>query len=135
MNWPVIYKLTRYTAAGFFTTVVGFISFWFLIGSLNVEANPANAASIFLAVFFAYIVNKNFVFKSKCSSLNALVKEAARFFLSRGAAILLELAGLFLFYSVLNFGPLVSKIAISVFVLLFNYLSAQYLIFKKSEVI
>lgn len=135
MEGAAAFRFVRYALAGFFTTLVGFISFWFLIGPLNSEVNSANVVSIFLAVFFAYFINKHFVFKSRCYNLKAVVKEAVYFFFYRGAAILLELVGLFMFYSVLRLSPIVSKVAIGIFVFIFNYLTSQHLVFKKSELL
>lgn len=124
------YQIIRYLLIGFFTTLISFGLFWLLLTCFAAPPNLANFISIFMAVLFAYFANKVAVFKSRCESLSALFMEIVRFVLSRGFSILIELAGVFLFMDIGNLAPLPAKALTSLIVLIVNYLSFRYFVFR-----
>lgn len=94
------------------------------------EANIANSISVIIAVLFAFIANKIYVFKSVNTSFNEFIGELFRFILSRGIALLVEIIGLFILYSVIKMNVLLSKATVSLIVLTINYISMYYIVFK-----
>lgn len=125
-------RIYRYILVGSCTTVISFGTFWLLLYFGRLDPNIANAISILVAVLFAYAANKNIVFKSQCKNVLELIGELFRFILSRSFTLLVEIAGLFLLYSILNINAVLSKIVVSIFVLIINYLSFHYIVFHKS---
>ena len=121
----------QYLVIGFLMTVISFGSFWVLIEQVKVQPNWANIISVMLAVAFTYIANKVVVFRSKCSDLRVLVLEIFRFILTRIIAILVEIVGVYLLYSIFSMSAILSKIYISVIIIVINYLSFKHLVFRE----
>ncbi len=124
------FQIIRYLFIGVFTTLISFGFFWLLLTCFAAPPNLANLISVFMAVLFAYFANKMTVFKSRCESLGALFMEIVRFVLSRGFSILIELAGVFLIMNIGNLAPLPAKALASLIVLIVNYLSFRYFVFR-----
>lgn len=126
-------KLFRYILVGGCTTGVSFGTYWFLYDIVKMNPTVANAISVIFAVIFAYITNKLFVFRSTCNTLGELMIEIFGFFSSRGATMFLEVGGVFFLYTYMNFTPMISKVIISLFVLILNYLLSYFFIFKSKK--
>lgn len=126
-------RIFRYVITGGLTTLVNFTVFWFFTYLLNINLNIANVISIVCAVIFAYVTNKIIVFRSKCHSTKELLVEAFSFFSSRGVTMIIEVGGVFVLTSWLQMEAMISKVIITVVVLILNYLFAQLLVFRKRE--
>ncbi|MBC7960122.1 MAG: GtrA family protein [Vallitaleaceae bacterium] len=124
-------RIVRYLIIGVMTTGVSFLTFWVLCYPLAMDPNLANIISIAAAIAFAYVTNKIIVFKSKKENFTELVKEAISFVLSRGITIVVEMGGVFVMVSVIKWDPMISKILISVFVIILNYIISQFWVFKE----
>lgn len=131
MDTELFQKLFRYTFIGGLTTIVSFGIYWLLIYPVNMNPNVANIFSVISAVIFAYVTNKKYVFRSKCHSIRELIVESLSFFSSRAITMGIEIAGLFLLYSYMKVDAMLSKIIVTIVVLILNYLLSQFLVFKK----
>lgn len=123
-------KLVRYLIIGVLTTGVSFSVFWVLCYPLNVEPNLSNIVSIICAIIFAYFTNKSFVFRSKTNTFRESLREAISFGLSRGFTIVVEVSGMFLLVTILRVDAMLSKVLISVLVIILNYVISQFFVFK-----
>jgi len=128
---PRLWELVRYGAAGVATTAVNFVVFGLLYDILGWNESVANTVSVILSILFAYVVNKLFVFRSHCPDTKALVKEAIGFFSARGITMLLEVGGMVLFGTVLQWNAWLVKIGLNVLVLVLNYVFSKLLVFRK----
>lgn len=136
-----------YLIFGVATTVVNYVVFYMMYELLFGRENSlvANAIAFVAAVIFAFIVNKMFVFESKSWSWTVLRKEIPAFLSGRIASFLIEEAGLFLCEKVLKLGGIVAfafagisvdwitvaKLALSVIVVILNYIFCKLFVFKK----
>jgi len=123
-------KVIKYLIMGVLTTLVNYCVFFLLYYILEADSTVSNSLAVFSAVIFAYVTNKLYVFKSKTTSHLELVKEAVSFVLSRGFTIILEIGGVFFLIEVLHANAMLSKIAISIFVVVINYFVAHFIVFK-----
>lgn len=123
-------ELALYVFFGALTTGVNFSIFFFCYDLLKIEANISNILSIMFAIAFAFVVNKFYVFKSKAISLNVLLREAMQFVTVRLLSMLIEFFGFYVLFHMFNIYEYVSKISISIFVVLFNYITSKLIIFK-----
>ena len=128
-----IQELFRYCVIGGLTTLVSFGTLWLFENLLYLEANLANILSILCAVTFAYVTNKLFVFRTHVGSAGALLREAASFFAARGVTMLVEAGGFFALHSLMHLGSMWAKLAISVVVLVLNYVLSKLIIFRKKK--
>lgn len=136
-----------YLFFGVMTTVVNYVVFRLVyVGVLGGKGSLfANAIAFAAAVIFAYAVNKLFVFESKSWALPVLAKEVPPFVASRLASFGIEELGLFISESVLGWnevtvlmlgessvdGVTVAKIALSVIVVILNYVFCKRYVFRK----
>ena len=122
-----------YLFFGVLTTVVNFLAFAIIseLGVIKGEFSEtiANTIAWFCAVLFAFFTNKFWVFKHQSDS--PLLREFLTFFGARALSGVIENGGFALFVDVLHFNKWLIKIAIAVFVVIFNYVLSKFLIFKK----
>lgn len=136
-----------YLVFGAATTVVNYIVFWLLYDVVFGKESSlwANTVAFVAAVIFAFMVNKMYVFESKSWGLEVLKKEVPSFLASRVGSFLIEEAGLFLCEGVLKLNGVVlfalmgievdaitaAKLALSVVVVMLNYVFCKFFVFKK----
>ena len=130
---PRFLEVIRYGIVGVLTTVVSWGSLWLLCYPFGWDPYMANVASILLAVIFAYAVNKLFVFRTHCENAFVLVREMLSFFAARGLTMILEDVGFRVAHGVMQLSPMLSKIMISVFVLVANYVLSKLFVFRKKD--
>ena len=140
-------EMIMYFVFGVATTLVNLIAFYCL-GLVGGSADHAylihNIIAWLVAVIFAYITNKLFVFESRSWKTKVLLKELCEFFGARIFSLGIEEIGLWLFVDLLNFGhisytvagfcltgELVAKLALAVIVVVLNYFFSKFIIFKK----
>lgn len=136
-----------YLVFGVATTVVNYIVFWLVydVAFGKDQSLIANMAAFVVAVIFAFVVNKMYVFESKSWGMEALRKEVPSFLASRIGSFLIEEAGLFLCEHVLRLNGVVllsvagmdvdgitaAKLALSVIVVILNYVFCKFFVFQK----
>ena len=97
----------------------------------------SNAIAWIVAVSFAFVVNKKYVFRSSDLSFKKVIAELSKFFAGRILTGILEIVGLpLLVYAGLNqtiFGieGALAKIIIGVVVVVSNYLFSKFIVFRK----
>ncbi len=138
-------ELILYVFFGVLNTVVNFSAFW-LWGKILGEDlyYISNALAWLASVIFAYLTNKLFVFSSKSFSPKTLLKEIPLFFGARIFSFCIEEGGLIFLVDGLHFGDfslsvlgfeiggqLIAKAAVSVIVVIINYVVSKFAIFKK----
>ena len=140
-----------YLFFGVMTTLVNWVSYYLfaylVFGSFDIDKSVSKAIAVVIAVIFAFVVNKLFVFESKGWSLKTISKELTGFLGARIFSFLVEEGGMFLFVSVLGMGEkalslagititgqLVAKILLAVGVVALNYIFSKFFIFKKVSV-
>ena len=145
------YEVISYLVFGVLTTVVSFLSFGiankiagadyetkilFTLGTFDFKwLYLSNAISWVCAVTFAYITNRSFVFENKAHTAGGIVKEVLSFFAARIISFLLFEELLFAVLLIplkhVSGGSWITKIIISVLVVIFNYIAGKLVIFRK----
>ncbi|RKD32185.1 GtrA family protein [Lacrimispora algidixylanolytica] len=125
-------EVISYLIFGVLTTLVN----WVFYGSMvktGIDYRIATAAAWVVSVLFAYVVNKIFVFQSYNMHLGYLIKEVISFTACRVVSGVMELVLMVIMVSWLNMGEYVSKVLVSVVVVVANYVFSKLFIFRKSE--
>lgn len=125
-------EIILYGVFGVGTSALNIVLFKFLL-NLNVEYKTANLITLITVKLAAYICNKNFVFCSKCANLIELIKEFMRFVIARGATALIDYFGLILLVEIFHANKLVSKVFITVLVIVINYFVGKSHVFKNRK--
>ena len=122
-------EIINYVVVGGLTTLVSVASYWafrFIIKNYII----LSIISWILAVTFAYVTNRKFVFESKSKKI---VEEVTKFFTYRLITLGLEVSLMALFVSVLNINDMLSKVILQVVVLVLNYVFSKLFIFKEDK--
>ena len=122
-------EIILYVFFGGCTTVVSVGSF-ILLAELGIHPLIANVLSWVLAVGFAYVTNRRWVFCSKAKG-KAILAEACGFYGGRLTTLALEEALILTFGLWLGMDHKVVKLAAQVVVLISNYFLSKFLIFRK----
>ncbi len=122
-----------YVICGALTTFVSMATYWLGYDVFKMDVLIANVFSWIMAVTFAYVVNKIFVFRSKTKKINDIAKEVVAFFGGRVGTLLIETLILFVFVTTLNFHEMLVKLAAQFIVLVLNYVISKLFIFKKKQ--
>ena len=138
-------ELILYLIFGVLTTFVSIFSFW-LFGLFIPDRLYliTNVISWVIAVIFAFVTNKLFVFESKKWGKAELSSEIPKFLGARVFSLIIEELGLILFIDLLGFkelgwtvlgfnvtGELIAKTIMAIVVIVLNYFFSKFMIFKK----
>lgn len=126
-HWDIF----SYLFFGGLTTVVNYLVYLPCYNLLNLSAAVSNAIAWAVAVAFAYLTNKPFVFRSHDWSMKTVVPELTKFVTCRIGSGLLETGILFLCVDLLAWNGNVWKLITSVLVVILNYVASKLLVFKK----
>lgn len=115
----------------FINLVVYFVltSFW-LDASVNIELGVANVISWVVAVIFAYVTNRRYVFES---SNENKIKEVISFFMARVLTLIVDVLIMLIFVNVLGFNDKIMKIISQVIVIVSNYILSKVFVFKEER--
>ena len=132
-------EIFNYLIFGVATTLVNWLTYSVLIKGLGTNEAVGNAIAVVVAVLFAFVTNKIWVFKSKQTGFVSLAKEALSFFGSRAVTGAIEIIGVPALISMgLNqelFGVkgMWAKIIISVIIIILNYVFSKFIVFRKTK--
>ena len=119
-----------YVVFGLFTTVVNIVTYRVCYYYLGIGNTLSNIAAWILAVTFAYLTNKVWVFGSKSWRWSVLKREVPVFISCRLATGILDLVTMFICVDVMQWHAMLMKIISNVFVIVLNYVFSKLLIFQ-----
>ena len=129
----VLYKkykeIINYLIFGGLTTLISIITYALFAKVFHIDYLISNVLAWIIAVLFAYITNKMFVFESK-SKKN--IKEITSFFFFRIVSLIMEMVILYVFVDMLHIDDLVTKIIAQIIVIISNYVFSKVFVFKKN---
>lgn len=128
-HWDII----SYLFFGGLTTLVNFVIYYPCYNWLHMTATVSNVIAWAVAVAFAYVTNKPFVFQSHDWSAKTVIPELTKFVGCRVGSGLLETALIFLTVDLLQFNGNVMKLLLAVVVVILNYIGSKLLVFRKTK--
>ena len=120
-----------YLFFGGLTTAVNYIVYLPCYNLLELSASVSNVIAWVVAVAFAFLTNKPFVFKSYDWSAKTVLPELTKFVGCRVGSGVLETAILFLTVDLLQWNGNWMKLITSVLVVILNYFGSKFLVFRK----
>lgn len=121
-----IREISLYTVFGVLTTLISILTYrLFLI--FNIHYVLATTLSTIVAIAFAYVTNRLYVFNSKGS----VVKESIQFFIGRIIVFIVETIVLIILVSWMNFDEFYSKIVVTTLVVIANYFYSKFIVFRE----
>lgn len=121
-----------YLFFGGLTTVISISSFILIDSVLGINEHIANLCSWILAVLFAYVTNRVWVFASRAKG-RGIIAEMGAFFLGRAATLGIEEVILLVFVTVMELNSTWVKIAAQFIVLVANYVLSKFIVFRSGN--
>lgn len=125
------WDILTYLFFGVLTTVVNYIVYLPAYNLLGLSAAVSNAISWVVAVAFAYLTNKPFVFKSRDWSRETVIPELTKFVSCRVASGAMETVILLIAVDILGWNGNIWKLVTQVMVVVLNYIFSKLIVFKK----
>ncbi|MCI8401770.1 MAG: GtrA family protein [Lachnospiraceae bacterium] len=125
----VNYETVSYLIAGILTTIISIAVFAVCHRKLKWGTILSNIVSWILAVAFAFVVNKIFVFRSPSWEIAVLMKELAGFVSARLLTLGFDIVFVYITVDRLHWNDLISKTASNVVVMILNYIASKLFIF------
>lgn len=125
-HWDIV----TYLIFGVLTTVVNYAVYLPCYNLLGLSATISNIIAWVVAVAFAYLTNKPWVFKSHDWSMKVVLPELSKFVACRVGSGVLETGMIFVFVDLMGINGNVFKLITSVLVVILNYIGSKLLVFK-----
>lgn len=122
-----------YVVFGALTTVVNMGAYYVSYNLLHIPNVPSAAIAWILAVAFAFVTNKLWVFDSPSFDAQTLKHEIPTFFGARIATGVLDVVIMYLAVDVAHMNPTVWKLISNVLVIIINYVASKLIIFRKKS--
>ena len=128
-----------YIVFGVLTTLINIVVYMLCFKMIGISNVISNVIAWFIAVLFAFITNKIWVFESKSFEMNICIKEFISFVAAREDTGVIEIFGVPLLVKIgLNqriFGVdgALSKVIVSVVVVVLNYVFSKLIVFKNKK--
>ena len=125
------WDIVSYLFFGVLTTAVNYLVYLPCYNLLGISGTVSNVIAWVVAVAFAYLTNKPFVFRSLDWSAKTVIPELTKFVGCRVGSGAMETAIIFLTVDLLGWNGNVMKLLTSVLVVVLNYIGSKLLVFKK----
>lgn len=126
-------EIINYLIFGGLTTLVSIGTYAIFTKIFNIDYLISNILSWIIAVLFAFITNKLFVFESKSKDKKLVSKEITNFFFFRIVSLGIEMVIMYTFVDLLSINDLITKVIAQVIVILSNYIFSKVFVFKKNN--
>lgn len=124
-------EIINYLIVGGLTTLVSIIVYACFTKIFHVNYMISNVISWIISVLFAYITNKQIVFKSKCNNKKEIIKEIYQFFKYRILSFIIDTLLMYFFVELIEINDMTSKIIVQIIVIILNYVFSKLFVFKK----
>ena len=126
--------LIMYAVFGVLTTLINIAVYYLSYNILHIPNVPSTVIAWVLAVLFAFVTNKKWVFDSKSFDKKTLQREIPAFFLARILTGVLDVVIMYLAVDVFKMNSTLWKIISNILVIILNYVASKLFVFvKKTE--
>lgn len=127
-------EVINYLFFGGCSTLVNLVSFGICFSLFKINDLWSQVIAWVVAVIFAYVTNKLFVFEAKANTKKDFIKEITSFMVGRVFTLVLcDIATYAFMTRVLHINEYITKIVTQVLVVVLNYAISKLIVFKKKE--
>lgn len=120
-----------YLFFGVCTTIVNIAAYAFFAHVFNAGTTASTIIAWFLAVLFAYLTNRKWVFKSEAKTPKEITREIAEFFGFRFATGVLDWLLMVIFVDNLHLNDVIIKAVANIIVIILNYVASKLVVFAR----
>ena len=120
-----------YLLFGGCSVIVNIVVYYISAHIFELSTVISNIIAWIIAVIFAYITNKIWVFESKSWNKEVIFDEVPSFFTFRIITGIIDIAIMFIFVDKLYFNDMIVKVISNIIVIILNYLASKFIVFKK----
>ena len=122
-------NIIPYAVFGVLTTLVNIVVYWFTSHLLALSVMLSTVLAWGIAVLFAYVTNRKWVFHSQAKTSNEILREILSFFTCRIATGIVDLGCMFIFANLLRLDDIITKVGVNFLVIVLNYIASKFFIF------
>jgi len=122
-----------YVIFGVSTTAINIITYAVCYEHLHIANVPSNIIAWTLAVAFAFITNKLWVFGSKNMSMKTILNELWKFITARLAVGLVDLAIMYVAVDICHGPGVVFKVVAGIVTIILNFVLSKLVVFRKAK--
>lgn len=129
-------EVINYLIFGVLTTAINLITYFLLTITLldvtnAIELQIANIIAWIIAVIFAYVTNRKYVFESKNKNKK---KEITNFLMARVTTLLIDMVLMYFGVNIMKWNDKIMKIISQITVIVSNYILSKLFVFKKQKI-
>lgn len=133
-NLIIKYKsFILYAVFGVCTTLINWGTYYLCYSLIRIPNVPSTIIAWIVAVAFAFITNKIWVFESKAFDVKTLLYEIWTFIAARLATGVLDVAIMYFAVDVFAMNSTIWKLISNVIVIILNYILSKLIIFRKGR--
>lgn len=133
----ILYKKNKAIAAYIFfggcTTLVNILAYYICNTIAGLPNVPSTISAWIIAVLFAMVTNKLYVFGSKSFSWRVILWELTTFYLCRLFTGILDVGIMYVAVDIYRRQPLVWKALSNILVIILNYVCSKLIIFRNKQ--
>lgn len=122
-----------YAVFGVLTTSINILTYAVCYEHLHIANVPSNIIAWTLAVAFAFITNKLWVFGSKNMSARTILNELWKFITARLAVGLVDLAIMYIAVDICHGPAVVFKVIAAIVTIILNFILSKLVVFRKAK--
>ena len=126
-------NIIMYLFFGVCTTLVNIVSYYIFSHILNFSVMSSTIIAWILAVLFAYVTNRKWVFESKAKTKKEIINEIVSFFSCRLATGIVDWLGMYILVEKIGLNDVVIKIIINIVVIILNYVASKLIVFNNKK--
>lgn len=123
-----------YGVFGLLTTAVNILTYWVMSHPMKMSTGWSTVVAWALAVLFAYVTNRKWVFHSNADSRAKVAKEITSFFGCRLVTGMIDWSLMFICVELMLWDDMMVKIVTNVIVIILNYIFSKLLVFGDKRV-
>ncbi len=125
-------QIISYGIIGTATMIINIATYQILI-LLSIDYKIGNLIAIILTKIVAYILNKEYVFHTKCENISELIKEMTRYIFARGITGVIDYLGVIVLVEFFHFDKVYVKYFIQLIVVILNYVLGKNIVFVSAR--
>ena len=131
--WTKLRPIMIYGVVGCIATAINISIYLLCYQYLMIPNVPSNIIAWVISVFFAFIMNKLFVFESKDMRRAVFMRELCKFVLARLGTGMLDVLIMFITVDVMAWKAAVWKIISNIIVIIANFVLSKFLVFDNTS--